>query len=160
MTRKDNDYWYRPAEGYTGFKSYYDSEGRRFRREAGIKQRVESAIRVAMSDDNLIHGMRVSSGMKAHKVGTQKLEEFQFDPLEELINQLAEISELIELERLRPAPKLSELAKLHGLRSAIYQAILPYKYGKAPTITVLDSDREAPLRIILTSEDESETSTS
>lgn len=91
----------------------------------------------------------VSSQTKVHKAGTDKLRELEFDPLEELIGQLQEIQALIEKEKLSNYSRPRLLADLMAEKSRILQAILPYRYGKAPILTIEDSDAREPIVIRL-----------
>jgi hypothetical protein len=144
----DYEFWTEASDDFDGF----------IRNKNPLEREVVVPRRRGMKKmtDDIHTGMRASSGKKAHRAGTELLVELGFDPLEELIKQLKEIEQLIELESLKNRPSATQLSKLQNLKKDIIQAILPYRYGKAPLTTILDVDREAPLRIILTNEDEDE----
>ena len=97
---------------------------------------------------------KTSSGQKAHRVGTEKLIEAGFDPLDRLIEQLEDIERQIASEMSSDNPRANFIEKLQALKLRILETVLPYKYGKAPIITVQEVDNQEPIRIILTSEDE------
>lgn len=94
-----------------------------------------------------------SSGQKAHIQGTEALEAVGFDPLEELVAELEEITRLLEFEKSADNPRSSYIEKLHTIKLRILETLLPYKYGKAPISTVKDIDYREPIRIILTEDD-------
>lgn len=141
-----SDFLKKPGPNFIGFKKNYDPRIRAFKEP---EEESISELRIKVQETMSVFS---SSGGKAHKAGVDKLNELGFDPLEELIKQLQEIEEAITTEASSPTPRLSYLQSLHQLKNKILEAILPYKYGKAPLVTVNDVDREEPIKIILTRE--------
>jgi len=98
-------------------------------------------------------GLRSSSGLKVHRDATDKLRAENFDPLEQLISFLAEIEKQISDELVSGSPRSSYLADLAALKMRILESLLPYRYGKAPTVTIEQVDIREPIRIVLEEND-------
>jgi len=97
-----------------------------------------------------------SSGLKNHRVATDKLRELDFDPIDELIRELEDLNRMIMEERTSSSPRWSYIEKLKALRTRILEVLLPYRYGKAPITTVEHEDSRDPIRIILSTEDKTD----
>ena len=96
--------------------------------------------------------LRDSSSKHIHRAATDKLRELEFDPIDHMLAQLQEIDALIEREKLSNSrPRL--LADLIDQKSRILQTILPYRYGKAPIMTIETEDFREPIKIELTIEE-------
>lgn len=95
---------------------------------------------------------KMSSGLKNHRVATDKLRDLDFDPIEKLTQELEELDEMIAEERTSESPRWSYIEKLKALRIKILETLLPYRYGKAPITTVEHEDSRDPIRIILSTE--------
>jgi len=139
--------WNKSKEGFNGYKKGYDPEQKKFRSDPPVYQVNEKAI--SMLKEDKISGHRLSSGMKAHKVATDKLRDLEFDPIEALLMQLDEIDDLLTKEMNSNAPRAMVLSNLINAKTKILETLLPYRYGKAPTITVEDSDQREPIKILL-----------
>ena len=93
-----------------------------------------------------------STGLKTHRVATDKLRAMGFDPIEKLIEEIEDLDRMIEAEKIAVNPRWTYIEKLKSLRTRILEVLLPYQYGKAPITTVEHEDARDPIRIILSKE--------
>jgi len=145
--------WNNSKEGFSGYKKGYEPKLKEFKKPFTFQVN-EKAI--AMLKEDKISGPQLSSGMKAHRKGTDKLNEIGFDPIEILVKQLEDIEKLLEKELQMTAPRVMVINNLINAKLRIAENLLPYGYGKAPVVTVADNDVRDPIRIILTSDQESD----
>ena len=93
---------------------------------------------------------------RRNRLGATKLDEIQFDPIDRLVEQLAQLDSMIALELARG--ENSRVSALTGFTSAkikILETLLPYAYGKVDredNSALLDGE---PLEIKLVLEDKS-----
>lgn len=90
------------------------------------------------------------SGRKAHRAGTEKLRELDFDPIEKLTEQLEQIDRLLSAELLLQEPRVMVVNNLINAKTRILETLVPYRYGKAPISTIESDDIREPVRIVLT----------
>jgi len=121
-----------------------------FLEEARHPTRNYRADAVAINMTNEI--MNKGSGATAHRAATERLRELDFDPLDRLTEQLVEIEELLRLELGTTPARTSLIFNLVSAKTRILETLLPYRYGKAPVLTIESADIREPIRIILTSE--------
>ena len=137
-----------PGKNFAGYKKGYEPKLKKFREPKQFYKVNEGAIAMLKEYDEG-KGLRKSSGAKAHRVATDKLKELEFDPLEALIVQLEEIDALLKTEQSMTAPRIMVINNLINCKTRILESLLPYRYGKAPTITVESADMREPIKIIL-----------
>lgn len=92
------------------------------------------------------------SSTQVHRAATEKLQELGVDPIEELIQQLKELQEMLDFELGTTKPRSLVINNLVNLRVRILETLLPYRYGKAPQMTIESQDIREPIRIILSNE--------
>jgi len=137
-----------PGANFAGYKKGYEPKEKKFR-EPFVRYKVNEGAIAMLKDYDEGAGLRRSSGAKAHRIATDKLKELKFDPLEELIAQLAEIDDLLQKEHQVTAPRIMVINNLINCKTRILESLLPYRYGKAPTVTVESADIREPIKIIL-----------
>lgn len=99
----------------------------------------------------------------AHKLGADKLEEIAFDPIDRLVEQLAQIDTILTRE-LKPMQKGKEtrhtaVTNLISAKIKILETLLPYAYGKVPStssIEVNPDETKDPIKVVLTFEQDSD----
>ncbi len=139
---------YKTGDNFAGYKKGYEPKLGKFRDPAKAYKVNERAIAM-LKDYDESGGFKKGSGAKAHRAATDKLRELDFDPLEKLIDQLAEIDELLEKEQGMTSPRIMVINNLINCKMRILESLLPYRYGKAPTLTVESADIREPIRIVL-----------
>jgi hypothetical protein len=139
---------YKPGANFAGYKKGYEPKLGKFRDPAESYQVNERAIAMLKEYDEG-GGFKKGSGAKAHRVATDKLRELEFDPLEKLIDQLDEIEKLLNTELSMTSPRIMVVNNLINCKTRILENLLPYRYGKAPTLTVESADIREPIRIVL-----------
>jgi len=139
---------YKPGSNFAGYKKGYEPKLGKFRDPAKSYKVNERAIAMLKEYDEG-GGFKSSSGAKAHRAATDKLRELEFDPLEELIHQLEEIEKLLVTELSMTNPRVMVVNNLINCKTRILENLLPYRYGKAPTLTVETSDIREPIKIVL-----------
>lgn len=144
--------WNNSKAGFSGYKKGYEPKLKKFREDPQIYKVNEKAI--TMLKEDKIEGSRVSSGMKAHRAATDKLRELEFDPIEALLVQLEEIDKLLNKELGMSAPRIMVVNNLVNCKTRILETLLPYRYGKAPILTIENSEQRDPIRIVLTMDGE------
>lgn len=148
--------WNNSKPGFTGYKKGYEPKLKKFRDTPEPYQVNEKAIKMLTQKEDKISGNQLSSGMKAHRIGTDKLKSLNFDPIEVLLQQLEEIDELLQKELQMTEPRVMVVNNFINAKVRILENLLPYGYGKAPVVTVADSDVRDPIKIILTIDDQIE----
>lgn len=143
--------WNNSKAGFSGYKKGYEPKEKKFREPAAFYTINEKAIEMLKEDK--IEGSRLSSGMKAHRAATDKLRDLEFDPIEALLSQLDEIDKLLDKELGMSAPRIMVVNNLINCKTRILETLLPYRYGKAPILTVENSESREPIRIILEMDD-------
>lgn len=144
--------WNNSAKEFTGYKKGYEPKEKDFRSPPVFYKVNEEAIKMLKED--VISGPRLSSGMKAHRAATDKLRELDFDPIDALLTQMEQIDGLLAKELAAKAPRVMVINNLVNCKTRILETLLPYRYGKAPVLTVENSDVREPIRIILTTDKE------
>jgi hypothetical protein len=139
---------YKPGSNFAGYKKGYEPKEGRFREPFKAYQVNEGAIAMLKEYDEG-GGVKRGSGAKAHRAATDRLRELDFDPLDELIKQLDEIEELLAKEQAMTNPRIMVINNLMNCKMRILENILPYRYGKAPTLTVESADIREPIKIVL-----------
>lgn len=140
--------YHKPGPNFAGYKKGYEPKLRKFRDPAKSYKVNERAIAMLKEYDEG-GGLKRGSGSKAHRAATDKLKELNFDPLEVLIQQLDEIEELLKKELEMTNPRIMVVNNLINCKTRILENLLPYRYGKAPTLTVESADIREPIRIVL-----------
>jgi len=140
--------WNNAAPGFTGYRKGYEPKLKKFRDPAKAFKVNERAIAM-LKDYDEGGGFRHGSGAKAHRAATDKLRELEFDPLEELIGQLKEIEGLLATELGMTNPRIMVINNLVNCKTRILESLLPYRYGKAPALTVESADIREPIKIVL-----------
>jgi len=140
--------YHRLGENFAGYRKGYEPKLKKFREPAEVYKVNERAIAMLKEYDEGA-GLRKSSGSKAHRVATDKLRELEFDPLEELIKQLDEIESLLSKELAMTNPRVMVVNNLLNCKTRILENLLPYRYGKAPSLTVESADIREPIKIVL-----------
>jgi hypothetical protein len=138
----------KPGANFAGYKKGYEPKLKKFKDPAETYKVNERAIAMLKEYDEG-GGFKKGSGAKAHRAATDKLRELEFDPLEQLITQLEEIEELLIKENSMTNPRIMVINNLVNCKLRILENILPYRYGKAPTLTVESADIREPIRIVL-----------
>jgi len=146
--RKDRPGYYKTGENFAGYKKGYEPKLGRFRDPAKSYKVNERAIAMLKEYDEG-GGYKKGSGAKAHRAATDKLRELNFDPLEQLIKQLDEIEKLLETELGMTNPRIMVVNNLINCKTRILENLLPYRYGKAPALTVESADIREPIKIVL-----------
>lgn len=144
--------WNDSKQEFKGYKKGYQPKEGAFREPPRFYKVNERAI--AMLKEEVISGSKLSSGMKAHRAATDKLRELDFDPIDALMNQLDEIDKLLNKELATNAPRIMVINNLINCKTRILETLLPYRYGKAPILTVENSEAREPIKIILTTDKE------
>jgi hypothetical protein len=139
---------YKSGSNFAGYKKGYEPKLGKFRDPAKAYKVNERAIAM-LKDYEEGGGLKRGSGAKAHRAATDKLRELEFDPLEELIKQLDEIEDLLLKEQSMTNPRIMVINNLINCKMRILESLLPYRYGKAPTLTVESADIREPIRIVL-----------
>jgi len=136
------------APGFSGYKKGYEPKLKKFRDPAESFKVDERALAMLKNYDE--HGvLRTGSGAKAHRVATDKLADLEFDPLEKLVSQLDDIEKLLATELAMTSPRIMVVNNLINCKTRILENLLPYKYGKAPVLTVESADIREPIQIVL-----------
>lgn len=138
----------KPAPGFSGYKKGYEPKLKKFRDPAKSFKVNERAIAMLKEFDEK-GGYRHGSGAKAHRAATDKLRDLEFDPLEELVGQLDQIEKLLAEELSMTSPRVMVVNNLINCKTRILESLLPYRYGKAPTLTVESADIREPIKIVL-----------
>jgi hypothetical protein len=139
---------YKTGSNFAGYKKGYEPKLGKFREPFQAYTVNEGAIAMLKEYDEG-GGFKRSSGAKAHRAATDKLRELEFDPLEELIKQLNEIEDLLLKEQSMSNPRIMVINNLINCKTRILENLLPYRYGKAPTLTVESADIREPIKIVL-----------
>jgi hypothetical protein len=139
---------YKAAEGFTGYKKGYEPKLQEFREPFKAYKVNERAIAM-LKDYDESGGMKSGTGAKAHRAATDKLRDLNFDPLEHLVKQLEEIEVMLRNEQGMTNPRIMVINNLVNCKTRILESLLPYRYGKAPTLTVESADIREPIRIVL-----------
>lgn len=146
--------WKNSKEGFSGYKKGYEPKEGKFREPPEFYKVNEKALQMLREKEDKISGHQLSSGMKAHKIGTDRLRALGVDPIELLLAQLDEIDELLKKELATTNPRIMVVTNLINAKVRIAENLLPYGYGKAPVVTVADSDAREPIKIQLSFGDE------
>jgi len=139
---------YKSGENFAGYKKGYEPKLGKFREPMKAYKVNERAIAMLKEYDEG-GGLKKGSGAKAHRAATDRLRELEFDPLDELIKQLDEIEVLLAKEQSMTNPRIMVINNLINCKMRILESLLPYRYGKAPTLTVESADIREPIRIVL-----------
>jgi hypothetical protein len=139
---------YKSGSNFAGYKKGYEPKLGKFRDPATAYKVNERAIAM-LKDYEEGGGLKRGSGAKAHRAATDKLRDLEFDPLEELVKQLDEIEDLLLKEQSMTNPRIMVINNLINCKMRILESLLPYRYGKAPTLTVESADIREPIRIVL-----------
>ncbi len=139
---------YKPGANFAGYRRGYEPKTGKFREPFKAYKVNERAIAM-LKDYEEGGGFKRGSGAKAHRAATDKLRELEFDPLEELVKQLEEIEGLLAKEQAMTNPRIMVINNLINCKMRILESLLPYRYGKAPTLTVESADIREPIKIVL-----------
>ena len=141
--------WLKSKPDFKGYKKGYEPKTKEFR-EAFSLYKVNVKALDMIRDSDKPTAPRLSSGMKAHRAGTDKLRALDFDPIDALVDQLSEIEALLAAEMEMTAPRIMVINNLTNAKTRILETLLPYRYGKAPIMTIENTDAQQPINIILT----------
>jgi hypothetical protein len=138
----------KPGPNFKGYKrNYFRSKGISVNhRSYKVNEKAIEMVKKLVSENELLND---SSRMKASTAGPDKLKQLDFDPIEVLVKQLKEIDKFILLELEKKDPRVSFIEKMQESKLRILETLLPYRYGKAPSIAQDTQALMEPIRIIL-----------
>jgi hypothetical protein len=143
--------WVKPNSNFKGYIKKFDTKKKEIKdtyyNKIPFAQEVYAMVKELEDPERM--GMRKGSGLNAHVAGTEKLRELNIDPLELLDKHIAEIEALIQKELLSGNTRSKYITDLQTLKFRILEAMLPYRYGKAPITTIEHVDIREPIEIVL-----------
>lgn len=148
---RERPYAKKNGPNFAGYKQGFDPKQKKFKDHAKelhykVNERALAMVRELAEQGQ---GNRRGSGTKAHRAATEHLKELGFDPIDELLKQLQEIEGLLAKELALGEPRIMVVNNLINCKTRILENLLPYKYGKAPQMTIESEDIREPVRIIL-----------